>query len=187
MPGCTDKADPALDLPIRIPHELYFAREESGWGKGGVAFLRPTADSTHETFGRMYLITREQFLEVVAQENDAPFKRIVDALGSVEFKPNGRHDLGFGWYDRVLCLGETEGIPVVTFTSKDDLSEQPTRPSVEYLTTILRGLIETHRTHTSFPSRLHEPEEIVAYMAAATQGLWTKPELTTLLGQCRDT
>lgn len=69
--GCTDKSEPLKDKPVRIPHELYFSGRSSVWGGGGggVAFIKPTRASKGEfTLGRMYLITREQFTQVVRQE-----------------------------------------------------------------------------------------------------------------------
>ena len=67
--GCSDKTPPQDRRPITIPHELYFARESSSWGGKGVAFVKSQRDDNVKTFGRMYLITREQFTQIVRQEN----------------------------------------------------------------------------------------------------------------------
>lgn len=66
--GCTDKKMPEASKPLTINHELYFARRSKTWHGGGVAFIKPTADPEAKTFGKMYLITAEQFTEVVKQE-----------------------------------------------------------------------------------------------------------------------
>lgn len=65
---CTDKTIPEAKKPLTINHELYFARRSKTWHGGGVAFIKPTTNPEAKTLGRMYLITAEQFTEVVKQE-----------------------------------------------------------------------------------------------------------------------
>ena len=68
--GCFDKTLPQNNAKIYINHELYFARKSKSWDNGGVAFLSEKFESNHKTLGRMYLITPDQFTEVVKQEID---------------------------------------------------------------------------------------------------------------------
>lgn len=168
-PGCTDPSDPTGDRALRIPHELYFARDRSGWGEGGVAFLRSERDDARGTLGRAYLVTRQQFVEVTAQENRcegaAVESVLTDGLVTGDYT-----DFQGGWYGRVLCLGENEGSLILTFTGREDLSGSRVGPSAAYVSTILRGLSET------FPDR---PLSVLAdYLAARTRGAWTASELS---------
>jgi hypothetical protein len=66
--GCRDKSEPAESRPISINGEIYFAGQSRPWGNGGVAFIRENSEQG-STLGRKYLITEEQFNDVVMQEN----------------------------------------------------------------------------------------------------------------------
>ena len=116
--GCTDKSPPVADKPIRIPYRLYFAGRSNGWGGSGVAFIYPKyePDESKWTLGRMWKITCKQYEEVKRQE--------------------GRR------YNHEICLGEKEGLLVLTITSKNPLT--PNKPSVKYLKTMILGLRETY-------------------------------------------
>ena len=70
--GCTDKSDPIADKPVIIPHKLYFGNSSGAWGGGGVAFINPRWDSEQSTWGRMYLITEEQFEQIHIAEGPGP-------------------------------------------------------------------------------------------------------------------
>src|SRR5436305_7842838 len=66
-PGCRDKTPPIDNKPIAIHLDLYFA-EYSQWWNGGVAFIK-RGNERSKTLGRIYLITDDQFNDVVLQEN----------------------------------------------------------------------------------------------------------------------
>ena len=70
-----------------IPNNIYFDRESSTWGGGGVAFLDPTKEGF--AYGRAYLLTHVQFH--ILQDKEA-------------------------WYPVVVHLGTFEGRPAMTFT-----------------------------------------------------------------------
>ena len=67
--GCNNKQPPRKDKSIIIPHELYFSKQSSTWENKGVAFITIKRNESSITYGRMYLITKQQFMEVVRQEN----------------------------------------------------------------------------------------------------------------------
>ena len=67
--GCSDKTPPHDDKKIIIHHELYFSKSSSIWEGKAVAFIKSKRDESAKTLGRMYLISREQFVQVVRQEN----------------------------------------------------------------------------------------------------------------------
>ncbi len=159
QPGCSDARSPRRELPVLIPHELYFARESESWEGGGVAFLRPGAGG-EPTLGRMYLITREQFQDVVAQENKkVPGSLKLDFSGLLE---KGRLKLGKGWYDLLLVLTQVDGCgyPILSFSSSREESSRPPGPA--YYHVILDGLLETYPHLTE--------EEARAYLDRAISG-----------------
>ncbi len=141
--GCRDPSLPRADRALDVPHELYFARRSARWEHGGVAFVESVARAGAATRGRMYLITAEQFRQIVFQENE-----IHDFGADVGMDLNltlreGTSLFHGHWYSRILSLGEEEGLPVFTFTAaSDEERASPVRPGPAYLTTIIRGLLE---------------------------------------------
>ena len=139
--GCRDKTVPRLTKPLLIPFPLYFSKDFSSWGKGGVAFIGLSKTQEDFTLGRMYLITGEQFIDVVSQEND-------NALISVDFEAairNGSAVFHDSWYGNILYLGDEEGFPIFTFTNSRDAGHEPfTAPPEAYIKTIALGLRETY-------------------------------------------
>jgi hypothetical protein len=151
-PGSRDTSVPADDRPWEIAPELGFGGTSKTWG-GGVAFVDP--DSTGGAKARLYLITLEQFADVVAQENWL-------APGSVAVADVGAEvHLGVDrMYGLVVPLGELDGYPVATFTQHR--GAVAAAPSIAYLGHIARGLREAHGM---------SDDEIVAYLV-------TKPGMT---------
>lgn len=137
--GCRDKTPPSRNEKIILSHPIYFTKERSKWGTGGVAFIGHQPLDTTSTYGRMYLITEEQFKDVVAQENnldhtDFDLKKVMK---------EGHGKIDDGWYGRILYLGKKEGAPMFTFTSNKNWDETTfTTPPSSYLNTIARGLLE---------------------------------------------
>lgn len=138
--GCRDKSLPKDDKPIEIPFPLYFAMYSKKWG-GGVAFIGLKKDGKEITLGRRYLITEEQFSDVVSQENYdtriyVDFKRI---------KKQGSAVLSNSWYGNIIYLGDREGSPVFTFTASWDITNKPfVAPSADYLKMLALGLKESY-------------------------------------------
>lgn len=139
--GCQDKTPPVRNKAIRLHHELYFAKESSSWGAGGVAFVRAQMNPQAITLGRMYLITAAQFSEVVMQEND------FNTLPTIDFaKAQMEGSLIFDeteWYGNLIHLGDHSGFPIFTFTSALDIFPF-SKPAHYYLKTIARGIQETY-------------------------------------------
>lgn len=137
---CRDVTPPWRWAPVEVPHRLLFARQSSRWGGGGVAFLDPLPTVGATTLGRAWLLTREQFADVLAQECGLP-------IASVEVP-----DLGAGfviaqpdhWYGCVVPLGRHQGWPLVTFTDEGAVALVPGRPGPAYRAVVALGLSETH-------------------------------------------
>lgn len=140
-PGCTDKTLPTDNEEIYICSELYFAKRSRNWEDGGVAFIKTNFDEQQETLGRMYLITKEQFIDVVKQETDFNGELMIDfdralSEGSLVFREGS-------WYGNIIFLGYQQDKPIFTFTNQDNILPT-TKPSNKYLRTIVKGIHETY-------------------------------------------
>ncbi|PKR85581.1 hypothetical protein [Heyndrickxia camelliae] len=137
--GCRDQTPPKADEKIELRYPLYFAKNRSKWGKGGVAFIDHQENPDVKTIGRMYLITNEQFEDVVAQENNEenltiPLEKVID---------NGFHNINENWYGRIVFLGYKEGAPMFTFTNPVSMNgETFFTPPSSYVKIISKGLEE---------------------------------------------
>mgnify|MGYP001821802796 CR=1 FL=1 len=142
--GCSDSTPPSHDHGVLILHDLYFAEASRNWEDAGIAFLDPKEDKLAKTLGRMYLITAEQFREVVLQENG--YRQMDVDLGMDLDKTiqEGSSELREGLYRTLLFLGEEAGHPIFTFTAAGGVDEQLLNPPGPlYLAIIARGLRET--------------------------------------------
>ncbi len=137
-PGCRDKTPPRASKQIVLPHKLYFAKVDEEWGNGGVAFIDPQKDDSASTLGRMHLITYDQFMDVIGQEN------LVAREGDFELGDvirNGNLVIQREvWYGNIIFLGQREGYPVMTFTNERYLGDEINAPAEAYLRTIVEGL-----------------------------------------------
>lgn len=166
--GARNPADPLSVEPVNILGRVLFSDHSTVWG-GGIAFFDPAA--TDLVAGRAYLITLEQFNDVVVQENG--FSAGIDlalrpVLSGVELT------LPDAWYGTVLRVGTMAARPMVTITSRAP-NLTPTTPSPAYLWTIATGLRESHAW---------APPHIAAYLEtlAGVTGHWTGPQIETLIG-----
>jgi hypothetical protein len=137
--GARDTRLPRATLPLEVPYRLYFSGD-SGWG-GAPAFLDTKRTTSARTFARAYLITWEQFEDVVAQENVRASSPI--AIGRLI--EGDSTQIGPGRYENLLCVGSREDVPIVTFTAPWALSDaSPGEPSLRYLAMLIAGLRESH-------------------------------------------
>ena len=149
--GCTDKRDPIADKPIIIPHKLYFGNSSGAWGGGGVAFINPQWDSEQSTWGRMYLITQEQFEQIHIAEGSGP-----------------------NWYGELLELGEADGYRIRTFTNA---GIRPANvPSDTYLKVMAIGLKETypHKSPAEISQYITEHLVDLAFAVGADNLYWRR-------------
>ena len=150
-PGCRDSTDPADSFGLLINGCVYFAGRSSGW-RAGIAFYDPGAQG--EVAARAYLITAEQFVDVLAQETRQSPGISLD-LGPM-FRGE-RYSEGVGGYSILVRVGEQRGIPLVTFTRERHTAPSLASPSPLYLAAMASGLREAH----GWPQR-----QIDRYLAA---------------------
>ncbi len=140
--GCRDKSLPLQEKNIIINRELYFAKNKSSWGKGGVAFIKPEEDTGLFTFGKMYLITKEQFWDVVCQENDMEFNLEIKFDKVIE--NNQFQIFEKAWYDMIVFLGYEASWPVFTFTHHEFLNDELCPAHSLYMKSLTDGLRESY-------------------------------------------
>jgi hypothetical protein len=164
-PGCRDKHDPIESRAIPFNLELYFAGRSNTWPRkekdrdvpGGIAFIRENSERG-PALGRMYLITDEQFNDVVLQENDKTpdgnrYVPVFEQLVGRRESPLDDDPL----YGKILNIGSKEGRPILTFTTARRLTLN--EPSENYLKVIASGIKETYSGMSD--------DDIVAYLYRA--------------------
>lgn len=157
--GSRDRTPPREVRPTTLPHTLYFGRSGGErWGPGGVAFIDPTR-SDAVALGLAYLVSTEQYLDVICQENGWSVPpRPHDAMpapasGPVDVTPPGERP---GWYRNVVALEPIDGIAALTFTHPVVEPANEAAPA-GYLRVVAEGLAEEHGLAIS---------EIVSYLAS---------------------
>jgi hypothetical protein len=139
--GARDKRPARRAIALEMPYPLYFAGTSKVWG-GSPAFIDASAPSGR-TLGRGYLITWEQFEDVVAQENARCSAAL--AIADEELEGGFARQVGPGRYELLVCTGRLEGAPVVTFTSPRGVATTEIgSPTPAYLAMMIGGLREAH-------------------------------------------
>jgi len=123
--GARDKTLPLAKMPFILPYNMYYANSSGSWGRKGVSFLDVSCSG--KAYGVAYLITRDQFSDVCGQENGSRDRDIKKCTG---------------WYDKIVNLGEWDGIEVVTLTNHGRRTSNS--PSQEYLNVLKDGLHENY-------------------------------------------
>jgi len=139
--GCSDQQLPRKIKPLLLSQSLYFADESQAWS-GGIAFIGHTPGK-EQTLARAYLITKQQFEEVVAQESWRNESAPIDFAKLAEHGQLVVGD-GLGKYDKVIYCGEMDGYPAASFTGPLE-HDIYTKPVAAYLAMVGAGLRETHR------------------------------------------
>jgi hypothetical protein len=117
---------------------VYFAGRSSSW-RAGMAFYDPRAQG--HAAARAYLITTEQFIDVLAQETRRSPGMSLDLAPSFR---GDRYSTGVGGYSILVRVGEHQGVPLVTFTRDRDTAPMLAAPSEAYLAAMATGLREAH-------------------------------------------
>jgi hypothetical protein len=152
-----------------VPGKVYFALESAVW-TGGRAFFDPDAEGT--AWARGHLITVEQFSDILAQEM---YRAPAEDLGLDDWSADGRTQVGHGRYETIVCVGELDGYPALTFTAPWPIKEiTPTKPAAAYLENIAAGLLEAGAWTRN---------QIAAYLAGCpgAAGSWREDEIKAMI------
>lgn len=172
-PGCTNKTFPTHTKPLTINREMYFAKISKTWNGGGAAFIRSEVNKDVKTLGRMYHITRQQFIDLVQQEIKFEGNFNIDLEKVIEEGSlNMRND---SWYGQIIYLGDDQGHPIFTFTNEEYLENDINAPNEHYLKIIIEGLKQTYKL---------APSEIQKYLENKTgiKDTFIEKELPELIG-----
>ncbi|MBP5264672.1 MAG: hypothetical protein J6Z33_09915 [Lachnospiraceae bacterium] len=154
--GAKDTSLPVRSEKCTIDHELFFSTPSKKWFGSGVAYVNPKRIKQGRkggasklltcglTLGRRYLITLEQFLDVVRQENSLPADCDIP-IDFTKLKSKGSQIVLPGtYYGRLLYLGDVDGYPSYSFTCIPDMSKMERAPLFgPYYDVIASGLKET--------------------------------------------
>ena len=109
-----------------------------------MAFVDPKPGSG-DIAARRYLLTIEQFQDVWAQESGRRLGTEFDLGDLADLGQGAVRVLGPGAYDRLVVVGDVDGVVMVTFTTPHEpatLEANP--PSAPYRATLIAGLVESH-------------------------------------------
>ncbi len=168
-PGCRNPAMPARSIPVELTGAMYFATESPVWG-GGRAFYDPQV--TGRVLARAHLVTAQQFADIAAQEMYREPGTDLD-LGDVLMR--GRASLGGGRYETLVCAGQVDDVPVLTFTAPWSMSDvQWVPPSADYVRFLASGLLA---------AGVWDMEAVASYVASCpgASGHWSEGSITDLL------
>ncbi|WNF38675.1 hypothetical protein RJD24_09740 [Bacillaceae bacterium IKA-2] len=168
--GCRDKSLPIKEAIFTINYPLYFAKDSIRWQNQGVAFIGLKKDNNYETHSSKYLITTEQFIDVVKQENNGDELKI----DFDEVKKDGFQTIRNSWYGTILYIGNEGGLPIFTFTANWDLDVPYNKPSQQYLSMIIEGLKKTVKLNNT---------EIIDYLCTkqGVESNYSRSEIEKLL------
>ncbi|WP_328538284.1 histone deacetylase [Streptomyces sp. NBC_00344] len=170
-PGCRDRDLPRRSIPVELPGTLFFATESRVWG-GGRAFYDPHGEG--RVLARAHLVSASQFSDIAAQEM---YREPCGDLDLTEVLATGVARLGDGRYETLVCPGQVDGLPVVTFTAPWGANDVPgTEPSSSYVRCLALGLLEAGPWDAA---------TVAAYVASAPGAgvRWTAQAVRTLTGQ----
>ncbi|MFJ9943543.1 histone deacetylase [Streptomyces erythrochromogenes] len=168
-PGCRDRRAPERSVPVELDGRLYFATESLVW-TGGRGYYDPTAPGRLR--GRAHLVTTGQLSDIAAQEMGREPGADLDLSTVLR---DGRHTLGPGRYETLVCPGTIDSIPVVTFTAPWTLRDVELRtPAAGYLRHLASGLL------ASGPWTRQDTAEYLSTCPGAA-GTWTPDCIHALL------
>jgi hypothetical protein len=136
MSKSSDSKNIISEKQCMLDYKLYFGRWSNKWS-GGVCYLDDSDIKSNQTYAKMYLISKTQFLDLLAMENGHnPGDLNIDLEFEKEVVVEGLSN-----YDKLIKLGEFDGYPKITFTSSE--IKEYNDPSESYIETISKGLVET--------------------------------------------
>jgi hypothetical protein len=143
LPGARNRRRPVSWSGLTVPGRLYFDGHSQTWG-GAPAFFEPVEHPGAEIYARAWRLAWDQLEDVLAQENGRH-------PGALDVEPGALVEgfsmlAGPGRYDRLVCLGTLEGLPVLTCTAPAlprSTTASRAAPSPEYLAHLITGLRET--------------------------------------------
>ncbi len=159
--GAADHSLPVRSEPHILNKPLFFSLHSDKWFGSGVAFIGTEDIPGQRTYARRYLITEEQFKDVVKQENNI-YDDTTISVDLSKLRKSGTAILFSDRnYGRIMYLGDLDGYPMYTFTCIPDMDNMKKTPLFgAYYDVIAAGLKETHSLN---------PLEISRYLSSFTK------------------
>ncbi|MBD0423489.1 histone deacetylase [Streptomyces sp. TRM S81-3] len=170
-PGCRNPAMPTRSIPVELTGAMYFATESPVWG-GGRAFYDPHVPG--RVLARAHLVTAQQFADIAAQEM---YREPGTDLDLGDALTQGRAVLGGGRYETLVCAGQVDGMPILTFTAPWGMDDvQWVAPSAAYVRFLASGLLS---------AGAWDAEAVASYVAACpgAVGHWSEQGIADLLSE----
>jgi hypothetical protein len=140
--GCRDTRAPSDTVSIEPPGGLRFTGNSTVWG-GGMAIY--DSKLSGRAACRAYLVTSEQFADVVAQETRRrPGGAFARQLERLLARFQSTLVFGPGRYETLLKVGMRRGFPMITITQDSVPRTAVASPGAAYLRCISVGLNEAH-------------------------------------------
>nr|WP_234339486.1 MULTISPECIES: histone deacetylase [Streptomyces] len=168
-PGCRNPTMPSRSVPVELTGAMYFATESPVWG-GGRAFYDPGARG--RVLARAHLVSVGQFSDIAAQEMYREPGAEID-LSTV--LTEGRAVLGDGRYETLVCAGQLDGLPVLTFTAPWGVNDvRWVAPSAAYIRFLAHGLLT---------AGAWDADAVASYVAACpgASDRWSEDAIAALL------
>ncbi|MFJ8943816.1 hypothetical protein ACIRG4_11255 [Streptomyces sp. NPDC102395] len=119
-------------------------------------------------------MTVQQFADIAAQEMYREPGADLDLTGVLT---DGRAVLGEGRYETLVCAGQVEAMPVLTFTAPWHVQDVPfVAPSASYVRFLAAGLLS---------AGAWDVEAVASYVAACpgAAGHWSEQDIADLLSE----
>lgn len=145
--GCRDRSAPRESFGVAFEGAIYYANDAPQWGGGG--FLFADFDEPDLSLGRVHLITREQFIDVVSQECGFEAGGVDVDLDKL-LKVGSLEDYSL-LYGHTVYVGSLNHLPVISFTTSFSVADVANgnagfrfnSPSDAYDNVVRRGVEET--------------------------------------------
>jgi hypothetical protein len=144
--GCRDKTLPKENITLKLKGEVIFAEKTQVWEPKGSGLMFFIENQEYTSLGRGYLVTRQQFIDILAQENSLRVEELtesVEEIFSTNIKNSGINLKQHGNYSKIVRLDDHKNVPAYTFTTSKKLEEIELNPPGQlYFQTLLEGLLE---------------------------------------------
>ncbi|KAK4437013.1 Histone deacetylase 5 [Sesamum alatum] len=148
--GCRDRAPPLANKWKTVPHHrLLFGINDKTGDKGGLAFLDFIKNKSKRAYVRIYLITFDQFNDILLQLNNRNLFSLTDVV-SVKEKNHLTVGPLKGAYNNVMYFGTERDMPILTLTCsasarkmlKSKWAYPLNEPSKAYKQIMVKALVE---------------------------------------------
>ncbi len=142
--GCRDTTLPEDSCAWELPGRVVFAGTFYAWDPEGAGAALYFPDPAHVAIARAWLITKEQFADVVAAENKFEVGSFDDVVATVFSGNESSAKISDGPYGRMVACGSRDGVSAWTFTTNANFEDVTLNaPPQVYVDMLADGLVQT--------------------------------------------